>query len=260
MGYEVAVTPLQLAQAYAAIANDGVMLRPTLIARVRRPDGRVSYRHVPEPVRRVVSPEVAARLRQMLRDVVYDGGTGSTAALATYEVAGKTGTARRAGPRGYIPGAYTASFASLFPADDPQMVMVVKLDDPKGDYARVTAAPVTRSVLEQLLVARTASLDRARLKGTSAAPVADPALDAGMVPYVLAWPPATKDSRSLPRAVPDVRGLTLRAAARRLHREGLQVKVTGWGTVTGVAPASGTRVPRGTTVRLVAEPAGRRAR
>ncbi len=256
MGYEIAVTPLQLAQAYAAIANDGLMLQPSLVKMIRGNDGKTVYTHAAEPVRRVVPAEIALQLREMLRGVVsLEGATGTTAALATYEVAGKTGTARRAGPNGqYIPGAYTASFASLFPAEHPQLVMVVKLDDPKGAYARLTAAPVTRSVLEQLLAAQTGSLDRTSLKGPApVAPEPDPAVDAGSVPYVVAWPPAVTAPDSSRRVVPDVRGLTMRAAARRLHEEGLQVRVRGWGTVVSTSPAPGTRVQPGTSVQIIAE-------
>ena len=254
MGYEVAVTPLQLAQAYATIANDGVLLRPTLVKTVRRSGGKLVYDHAPEPVRRVVTPEVAARLRRMLRGVVsLEGATGTTAALTNYEVAGKTGTSRKAGLGGYIQGAYTASFASLFPAEQPQLVMVVKLDNPQGAYARLTAAPVTRSVLEQLLAAQTGSLDRGRLKGTSAAPAPEVVVDPGSVPYVISWPPTPSAPSAQPRTVPDVRGLTLRAAARRLHREGLEARIKGWGTVSAMTPAAGTSVSPGTTVLLSAD-------
>ena len=259
MGYELAVTPLQLAQAYAVVANGGVLLRPTLIKEVRSPDGRAVYRHRPEPVRRVVSAEVADQLRDMLRGVVYEGGTGSTAALATYEVAGKTGTARRAGAGGYVTGGYWASFASLFPADDPQLVMVVKLDDPRGAYARLTAAPVTRAVLEQLLAARSGTLDRVRLSAAAVLPRVEPAIDDGYVPYVITWPPAMRVDEPRSVRVPDVRGLSLRTAARRLHREGLQVRVQGWGRVTRTRPAAGERATTGSAVVLVADEPGRGA-
>ncbi|MSR07538.1 MAG: PASTA domain-containing protein [Gemmatimonadetes bacterium] len=252
MGYEMAVTPLQLATAYASIANDGVMLRPTLVREVRSPNGTVLYTAVAEPVRRVVSTEVAGRLREMLRRVVYEGGTGSTAALTSYEVAGKTGTARRAGSTGYVAGQYSASFASFFPAEHPQLVMVIKLDDPKGAYARLTAAPVTRSVLEQLLAAQSGSLDRGSLPGNASAPGPDPLLDAGSVPFVVSWPPAPPDTAVVQRAVPDVRGLTLRAAAQRLHQTGLQVKVQGWGQVQGSDPRAGSLVNPGSSVMITA--------
>jgi len=250
MGYEVAVSPLQLAAAYAAIANDGVLLRPALVAEVRDAGGKVVYRHAPEPVRRAVSPDVAAQLRQMLRGVVYEGGTGSTAALTTYEVAGKTGTARRAGPGGYIAGSHIANFASIFPADDPQLVMVVKLDDPKGTYARLTAAPVTRSVLEQVLAGENGALDRARLVRARPASSGDPAIGAGSVAYVFPWPPDSAATVPLQRIMPDVRGLPLRNAAERLHEAGLRVRVEGWGVVDRTEPAPGTAVQAGTAVTV----------
>src|SRR5207244_6250004 len=90
---------------------------------------------------------------------------GSEAALANFPVAAKTGTARRVVNGHYAPGDYIASFAALFPADSPQLVLVVKIDHPhKGSYfAAQTAAPVTRSMLEQALAARTVALDRTRL-------------------------------------------------------------------------------------------------
>jgi cell division protein FtsI (penicillin-binding protein 3) len=250
MGYEVAVTPLQLAAAYAAIANGGVLMRPTLIRETRAADGTVRHRQRPEPVRRVVRPEVAGELRAMLRGVVYEGGTGSTAALSTYELAGKTGTARRATAGGYSPGAYTATFASLFPADDPQLVMVVKLDDPRGAYARITAAPVTRSVIEQALAARTTALDAGRLVSEAAPPRAA-TVGTGSVPHVVAWPPATAPAPTAAGRVPDVTGLSLRAAAAALHQSGFQARVRGWGIVADMAPAAGTSAPAGTLVTLV---------
>ncbi len=250
MGYEVALTALQLAQAYGAIANDGVMLQPALVREIRAADDRIIYRHAPIPVRRVVSPQVAAELRAMLHGVVYRGGTGETAALTSYELAGKTGTARRAGPGGYIPGSYTASFASLFPADDPQLVMVVKLDDPKGVYARVTAAPITRHVVEQLLAAQSAALDRTRLTRPQAPASTDAAIAAGTVPYVVEWPVIERADSSVPRPVPDVTGRSLRDAARVLHRAGLRVRVDGWGGVYSRDPEPGTTVAPGTVVTV----------
>lgn len=251
IGYELAVTPIQLVQAYAAIANGGVMYRPTLVREIRAADGRVVYRHRPEPVRRVVSKGTASELREMLRGVVYRDGTGATAALSTHEVAGKTGTAKRAGPRGYIPGSHTASFVSLFPAEDPQLVMVIKLDDPAGSYGALTAAPVTRQVLEHLLAARSAVLDRQRLATGATGPLEQPpAIGAGTVPYVVAWPPPPAAKPIAATRVPDVRGLSLRDAARRLHAAGLRVQLDGWGTVRATSPRGGGDVPPGTLVTV----------
>lgn len=258
IGYELAVTPLQLAAAYGAIANDGVLLQPTLIREVRNPSGAVLYRHRPEPVRRAVTPEVAARLRDLLRGVVEAGGTGERAALANFQLAAKTGTARRVVGGRYAPGQYTASFAALFPADDPQLVVVMKIDNPqKGSYfAAQTAAPVTRSMLEQALAARTVALDRARL--SNVAPTAERApLDEpdGLVPYVVSLPYAPDSAQAQPaRNVPDVTGRSLRDAARMLHRRGFRVVVKGWGVVQHTWPAARESAAAGSTVTLFAEP------
>src|SRR6059036_3362418 len=226
IGYELSVTPLQLAAAYGAIANDGVLLEPTLLKEIRTPlpAGAVVYRHRPEPVRRVVTAEVAAKLRDLLRGVVAAGGTAERAALANFQLAAKTGTARRVVAGRYAAGQYTASFAALFPADQPQLVVVMKIDNPqKGSYfAAQTAAPVTRSMLEQALAARTVALDRARLSTAApratVAPLED---DGGVVPYVVPWPYHPDSAAPGPaRPVPDVTGMEMRAAVRALHRRG----------------------------------------
>jgi len=257
IGYELSVTPIQLAAAYAALANGGLLLQPTMIREVRSPEGRVLYRHEPEPVRRAVSPEIAAALRDLLRGVV-ERGTGAEAALTNFPVAAKTGTTRRVVNGHYAPGQYTASFAALFPADKPQLVLVVKIDNPhKGShFAAQTAAPVTRSMLEQALAARTVALDRARLS-TAAPPATAVPLedDGGVVPYVVPWPyqPDSVGERRR-QTVPDVTGLRLREAVRALHRRGFRVALRGWGTAEHTWPAAGDSAATGATVTLFAEP------
>ena len=260
IGYELAVTPIQLAAAYAAIANDGVLLQPTLIREVRSPNGTVRYRHYPEPVRRVVTADVAAKLRDLLRGVVAAGGTAERAALANFQLAAKTGTARRVVAGRYAAGQYTASFAALFPADQPQLVVVMKIDNPqKGSYfAAQTAAPVTRSMLEQALAARTVALDRARL--ANVAPAVDRSASTleepdGVVPYVVSWPYVRDTVAAQPdQIIPDVSGKSLRDAAHALHRRGFRVVIKGWGVIHHTWPAAGEHAAAGTTVTMFAEP------
>ena len=164
MGYEFGVTPVQLAAAYGAIANDGLLLTPTLVREIRDPAGGLLYQHQPEPVRRVVTPGVAAQLREFMRGAVGQGGTGGEAQLVNYSLLGKTGTAVRFEGGRYVPGEYTASFAALFPAENPQLVLVVKIDNPRGKYyGGLTAAPVTRTMLQQALASRRVAIDRSRL-------------------------------------------------------------------------------------------------
>ena len=252
MGYELSVTTLQLAMAYAAIANDGLLLEPTLVREVRSPAGRTLYRHVPRPVRRVVSAAVADTLRDMLRAVVYRGGTGEAAALYSHEVAGKTGTARVAESGGYVPGKYRTSFVSIFPAENPQLVMVIKLDDPAREYwsAAMTAAPVTRRVLLQLLAARTSVLNRAALQAERVAAAVDTVREPDVEPWVIAWPVPSQEEGERDVAVPDVIGSSVRDAAAALHAVGFRVQVEGWGRVVRTTPSAGTAAEVGALVTV----------
>ena len=258
IGYEVSATPLQIAAAYGAIANDGVLLVPTLVREVRDPEGEVLYRHRPEPVRRVVSPALARQLRGLLRGVV-DQGTATGVTIAHFGVAAKTGTARRTVEGRYAPGQYVASLATLFPADDPQIVVVVKIDDPdpkkKGYFAAQTAAPVTRSLLEQALASRTVTLNQARVATTPIAESVADAADDGTVPYVVPWPfhPDTTGRRTGRQIVPDVTGQSLRTAVRALHRRGFRVTLRGWGVAEHTWPAAGSAAAVGSVVTLFAE-------
>ena len=264
MGYEMAVTPLQLAAAYAAIANEGVLLEPTLVREVRDPSGEVRWRRTTRPVRRVVPREVARLLSAMLRDAVEEG-TGRRAQLGSYQISGKTGTTRRVVGGRYAEGRYTASFAGLFPSVDPQLVLLVKIDDPEGDYfGGSRAAPVTRTILEAALATPAVALDRGRLSRRAAPLAPEPPALVSAPPAggtaSLAWP--LRDSgtggAAVARSVPDVTGQSLRAAARALHRSGFQVRIRGWGTVTGTTPAAGEAAGAGSTVVVRAEQPGAR--
>jgi cell division protein FtsI (penicillin-binding protein 3) len=268
MGYEVAVTPLQLAAAYAAIANGGELLEPTLVREIRSEDGTVLYHHERRVVRRVVSPEVAATVRGILGEAV-EKGTGMRADLTNFSVAGKTGTARLNAGGGYALGKYYASFIGLFPANDPQYVILVKLDDPAKGYAGLTAAPVTHAVLQAALAARDAALDRGALASsalhrvantppadtTPAATPRDSTRDSlNSVPVVVALdaPVAGAPKRDELVAVPDVHGMALREAVSALHGAGLRVQL-GRGASGTTVPAAGAHVKRGATVRLLSD-------
>ncbi|TFG46948.1 MAG: PASTA domain-containing protein [Gemmatimonadales bacterium] len=260
MGYYFEVTVLQLAAAYAAIANDGILLTPTLVREVRAPDGTLLYRHQPEPVRRAVSSEVAAQLREFLRGASSVGGTGSRAQVGSYGVLGKTGTARRIRNGKYV-NEYIASFASMFPADDPQLVVVVKIDGPTGGqfFGGEVAAPVVRMMLEQALASKRVSFDRARMLGGQAASATNAAPSRPQITrpapsrVVMPWPLPADSADPGTVAVPPLVGLSVRAAAVALHRRGFEVSATGAGTVRGSNPAAGTAARMGSTVRLQVE-------
>jgi cell division protein FtsI (penicillin-binding protein 3) len=141
IGHGIAVTPIQMARAYSAIANGGVLVKPHLIDRV---DGTT----VPTTrTRRVVSRSVSDQMLSMLRGVVLEG-TGTEAAIPGYTVAGKTGTAAKIDPDGtYSTSRYVASFVGLVPATKPKLVIMVMVDEPHGDiYGGVVAAPAFREI------------------------------------------------------------------------------------------------------------------
>jgi cell division protein FtsI (penicillin-binding protein 3) len=147
IGQGVAVTVLQMASVYATVANGGVLMSPTLLRGTVDAAGRFQpSRH--RPGRRVLAAATARTLRRILEGVVADGGTGTLAALDEWRVAGKTGTARKPDPnrRGYLAGAYVASFIGFAPAERPAAVVAVVLDQPTPIYGGVVAAPVFREV------------------------------------------------------------------------------------------------------------------
>ncbi|MEJ2482791.1 MAG: penicillin-binding transpeptidase domain-containing protein, partial [Gemmatimonadota bacterium] len=288
-GYEILTTSAQLAAAYGALANGGVLMRPALIREVRSPEGDTRWRSEPEPVRRVIRDDVADRVTEILTWVVSEEGTGHRAALETIAIAGKTGTARIASNGGYSERRYAASFVGFAPAADPKLVILTKLEDPKGQYyGGGIAAPVSRSVLQAMLAGEDAGLlddSRRSASGTSSfaaagvlgldwmrrehptSPPEDRGLRSGGSIRGESAPPifrfVTDDGAGAPRqgasaedresieiVVPDVTGMDLRAAVGRLYRAGLNVELHGSGEVVEQIPAPGIKAVRGASVIL----------
>ena len=146
-GYAVEVTPLQLAVAYAALANGGTLVRPHVVAERRdAATGRTVWTARTDSVRRAFSPRTAATLLPYFEKTVQKGGTGPRAAVEGLRVAGKTGTARKT-VNGVYTSAYRSSFAGFFPAESPEVVLVVVLDTPRNGYGGGTvAAPIFGAV------------------------------------------------------------------------------------------------------------------
>ena len=165
MGYEVAVTNLQMALAYAAIANGGKRMEPRLIKAVVDRDNRVVMQFLPRVVCQVVRPEVAQQVTEALRGVVSEEGTAAEAQVPGFEVAGKTGTAQKYTPEGYVQK-YRSSFVGYLPAQKPEFVVSILVDDAKGKkiYGGQVAGPAFREiathVAEQLRLNRTSVVAR----------------------------------------------------------------------------------------------------
>lgn len=268
-GYEVGVTPIQVAAAYAAVANGGILMRPYILSKVIAPDGSVVRETEPAPVRRVVSEETAATLTSFLEGVV-ERGTATSAKVPGLRIAGKTGTSKRLVNGKYEGSEYTASFVGFFPADDPRVVCLVMLDKPKGInyYGGTTSAPIFREIVSRIA----ASSDGYTL------PLADGAREDADGPLAAAEAerapaPAKKetagrrtDGERRPAAaksssagnhrhiVPDVLGFSKRKAISLLKDEKFEPVVDGSGVVVSQHPRPGEPVSSSRVIRLTCEP------
>ena len=296
IGHEVTVTPLQLALAYAAIANGGVLMQPMLVRSIHDADGHELRHATPQPSHRVWSESTASTLLNMLCAVV-DSGTATSARLPGLEIASKTGTAQKYDARvgTYGRGMYVASFAGIAPADHPRLVGVVVIDEPHGaeHFGGQVAAPVFREVLLDLQRTSWPGFDPANVAVAMRPPsvpavtapdlrllppreaerrLADYGLHArfeGEGPRVLSQVPAAGQpvergsavlaylaapTDSLGRSLPDLVGLTVREAMRRLTQRAVTVRISGSGIVARQEPAPGTKLPLNGPCRLWCSP------
>ena len=147
-GQGISMTPLQMAAVYATVANGGLWVQPRLVRGTSEPDGQLDVAARPEP-HRVLSEDTARMLTRMLASVV-ETGTGGAAQIPGYQVAGKTGTARKLVDGRYV-RRYMASFVGFLPASDPRVVIVVSIDEPRTVYGGVAAAPVFSEIARHVI-------------------------------------------------------------------------------------------------------------
>ncbi|HWP82462.1 MAG TPA: penicillin-binding transpeptidase domain-containing protein [Bacteroidota bacterium] len=292
-GYEVAVTPLQIVAAYAAVANNGVLMRPFIVREVRAPDGTLLFQQSPQRIRRVISEKTTALLTEALEGVV-ERGTAKEVRLETVRIAGKTGTSRKVIDGQYVPGNYTSSFVGYFPVEDPQLVCLVMMDNPRsrGYYGGVTSGPVFKNIAERivntsLLVRRTPQMKLAGEvpKGITVPDVrnlhisiAEKMLEGvqlksrtfGTGDIVVRQAPEpgrhvepgdvislalnADEERPGEVVVPALKGMSVRRAMNRLMIDHFDIEIVGSGIVMHQSPLAGQRVKPGTTVRIICDP------
>ncbi|MGL4370862.1 MAG: penicillin-binding transpeptidase domain-containing protein, partial [Spirochaetota bacterium] len=170
IGQEISVTSLQLAAAYGAIANDGIYYPPMLIDSIQDGRGRTIEKMPVKPEGRVISAELARTLRGMLSNVV-ENGTGRNAAPLYYHAAGKTGTAQKSRGGEYVKDLNISSFAGIVPYENPDLCMVIIIDEPKGVTAgSVVAAPCFAKLSDRILPYRGVTLKRLKSVPLAVAP------------------------------------------------------------------------------------------
>jgi cell division protein FtsI/penicillin-binding protein 2 len=249
IGYQVGVTPLQMAAAVSAVANGGELIEPRVVRAIVRDGVRTEVK--PKVLRRVIGPETAAMLTEIMEQVV-ERGTATAAALATHRVAAKTGTAQKLVDGRYSKSDYNASIVGFVPSRRPALTIVVVIDTPRAGryYGGSVAAPVFRRIaeasLQHLGIAPTVNAPPpvfvSRLEGhggpevrqagtDAAAPVAVPAAERGIMP--------------------ELRGMSAREAVRTLGHLGFAARMTGNGVVVRQEPPAGVRLDPGAACALV---------
>lgn len=245
IGQGIAVTPLQMVQAYSALANGGKMVKPHLIASIVNPDGSLDKQTKTETSGEPVSKEVADTVKDMMEKEVSEGG-GGNARVPGYHIGGKTGTAQKIDPvrGGYLKNQYIASFCGFGPTEDPQVICLVVLDDPRGAYyGGLVAAPVFAEIMGQTM--RYLGIHALEEAPIGAVQNASPAenkvrLPAENAPFV---------------TLPDFRGWSIRDVGAWLSHAGLGFKPDGSGIADSQNPAAGTTVTRGEDIAVHFVPA-----
>jgi len=227
-GYEIAATPLQIATAYCAVANGGVLMKPYLIMNEMNENGEIIHSGRPEKIRRVISEETARTLKDFFIGVV-ERGTGQPARIPGITIAGKTGTSRKFVDGKYETGSYNASFVGFFPAEKPEIVCLVILENPKtGGYTGAMAsAPIFKAIAQQIIN------NNGLFSKTSIAKNDE------------------KENRPL-TTVPNVSHIQREIAEGILENSGLRVSVLGDGDIVyRQIPEAGKKVLRGESVQLI---------
>lgn len=239
IGQSIAVTPLQLVRAMAAIANDGVLLKPHIIKEIHNADGSVYKQNGREEIRRVLDSTTDKTLMGLLEQVVASGG-GQKAAVQGYRIAGKTGTAQKINEHtsGYMEGRYIASFCGFAPVEDPQLVVLVVIDDPTAGafYGGQIAAPVAGEIFSQLF----------RLLHIS------PSSDAfaNMNVEHETQPQSKTTAATASNVMPDLTGMSIRDVSQKLAELQLVIDVQGNGLAKSQSIKAGSEITPGQTVTV----------
>ncbi|MDI3518684.1 MAG: hypothetical protein PWQ34_831 [Caldanaerobacter sp.] len=280
-GQGIAVTPLQMITAVAAIANGGKLMQPQIVKAIVDSKGKVVKEFKPKIVRRVISKETSATMREILKSVVAEG-TGKAGYIEGFDVAGKTGTTEK-----YMPGKYVASFVGFAPADDPKVIVLVVIDEPNNPethFGSQLAAPVVKSILDDTLKYLEVKPKGVKKPETVMVPdvrnmklyEAERIILENKLDFILQGNGDTVfDQVPKPGAlvnentkiilylngvsteevvVPDLKGKSVKEATEILNSLGLRIKIKGTGFAVDQSPKEGTLVKRGEVVEVEFRP------
>jgi len=251
IGYEVSVTTLQMAMAYSAIGNGGVLMKPQLVQKLKTPKGHEQKVDRMDALRRVASEKTMHTMSDILEKAVSQG-TGHNAFLPSLRIAGKTGTAKKLKNGKYV-SEYIASFASFYPSDDPEYTLIVTVDHPRtGGYTGgMVAAPIAKEIYRRIY----------NLKGRDAEPYLQASIPKDRDESVNEAPQSLQGqllSSSLPVlkanaaqvTMPDLNGMSLKMSLSGLYAMGLKPIPHGSGRVIRQVPTAGKTLKAGQSVEI----------
>jgi cell division protein FtsI (penicillin-binding protein 3) len=243
-GQGIAVTGIQMATALSAIANGGVLMKPQVVERITDEKGKVIQSFQPESLRRVISEETSRKVIALLKSTTEKGGTGEQAVPPGYEVAGKTGTAQKVDSflGGYSDDKFVSGFIGFGPVEEPKIVVLVVIDEPKGStYGGIVAAPAFKAIVEKtlpylnvlpkgtMIVKDESDLSKKRERPREGPVIEEVRVEKGSGKIVM----------------PDLTGLSMRSALSRIEGKGLIIKVSGNGRLVEQVPRAGAVIDKG---------------
>lgn len=251
-GHGISATPLQIANAFAAIANGGILNTPYIVQSIRDSEtGGLTETKV-KAIRRVLSVEQAAQMRAMLVGVTSKDGTGINARVEGFMVGGKTGTAQKVDPngRGYLKGAYVSSFGGFIPANDPKFVIYVAIDNPRKEYYGGTVAAPLFSRIASYAVRKEGIAPLPMAQEIKSIPMSRKVAVASkpMLPKVLKL---SEVDTTTEETVPNIMNLTTREVLRRLSGKEVKIKFVGQGVVSEVFPEVGSQLPDNKEIKVI---------
>ncbi len=246
-GQGVSVTAIQLITALSAIANNGLLMKPHIVRAVVDKQGRIIKKFETTPVRQVISPKTAKRLTAMLKDVVGDDdGTGKKAQIVNVDVAGKTGTSQKFdfARKAYSSEKVRTSFMGFFPAENPEIAILVTLDEPQRDkWGGVAAAPVFKNIGEQILTCFKTDIKENPFLVPEEEKKESVKLKLVSAPQIISTQVDTEKGADEP-FMPDFRGMTIKDALKKAREKGIDIKVTGSGWAVSQVPKAGVSIHR----------------
>ena len=262
-GYEVSVTPLQVLMAYAAVANDGILMKPYVIKEIRTPAGEIIQKTESQVVRQAISKKTADVLKSFLEGVV-ERGTAKDLKVNGIRIAGKTGTAVKIVNKHYVKGKYQTMFAGFFPAENPEYATLVLIDNPKGGvyYASQTAAPVFKEIVQNMSTIignprtdlnNTTSVDSLLFAFKNNALAVNAEKESKKDTHATSVISVEQDTVGK-ISVPDVFGSSVLLAMQSISKAKLRYQIDGVGLVVKQFPTAGTYVLPKSIIKLICSP------